>query len=156
MLQRNFPGREVPVTKTKIMVALRDAESVESLVTLACQMSSGMDAELAALHVVQVPMATPLEADDDILTHPGKEILAQAERVAAERFKKKISTQLLRAREIGEAIVGEVKDQGVDLLIMRYHRPQTLGEILLGSTVQYVGRRAPCRLLVEVPAPDRP
>ena len=144
------------MAKTKIMVALRDAESVESLVTLACQMSSGVDAELSALHVIEVPMATPLEADDEVLYHPAKEILAQAERVASERFKKKISTQLLRAREIGEAIVGEVKDQRVDLLIMRYHRPHTLGEILLGSTVQYVGRRVPCRLLVEIPAPHRP
>lgn len=143
------------MARTKVMVALRDAESVESLVTLACQMSSGMDAELAALHVVEVPMATPLEADDEVLDHSGKEILALAERVAAERFKKKISTQLLRAREIGEAIVGELKDQRVDLLIMRYHRPHTLGEILLGSTVQYVGRRAPCRMLVEIPAPHR-
>ena len=39
------------MAKSKVMVALRDAESVESLVTLACQLSSGMDAELIALRL---------------------------------------------------------------------------------------------------------
>lgn len=140
--------------KPKVMVALRDAESVEALVTLACQVSNGMDAELVGLHVVEVPLATPLEADDEVLDHPGKEILSRAQRFA-ERFSKKISTQLLRARQAGEAIVGELQEQGVDLLIMGYHRPHTLGEVLLGSTVQYVAHHAPCRVLVQIPPPHR-
>jgi nucleotide-binding universal stress UspA family protein len=82
------------VAKPKVMVALRDAASVESLVTLACQMAEGMGAELTALHVVEVPMATPIEADDEVLDRP---------------------------------------------------------EILLGSTVQYVARHAPCRVVVQIP-----
>jgi nucleotide-binding universal stress UspA family protein len=139
------------VAKPKVMVALRDAASVESLVTLACQMAEGMGAELTALHVVEVPMATPIEADDEVLDRPGKEILAQAQRIASEAFSRKITAQLLRARQAGEALVGEVKEQGIDLLVMGYHQPHTLGEILLGSTVQYVARHAPCRVVVQIP-----
>jgi len=139
----------------RTMVALRDADSIESLVTLACQVASGMDAELTALHVVELPLATPLEADDEILDHPGKEILAHAQRFAAERFSREISIRLLRARQAGEAIVGELRAQGFELLIMGYHRPHTLGEILLGSTVQYVARHAPCRVIVQIPPPPR-
>ena len=45
--------------KSKVMVAVRDALSVESLMTLACQLSRGMDADLLiALHVVNVPLVT--------------------------------------------------------------------------------------------------
>lgn len=139
------------MAKPKVMVALRDAASVESLVTLACQMAEGMGAELTALHVVEVPMATPIEADDEVLDRPGKEILAQAQRIASEAFSRKITAQLLRARQAGEALVGEVKEQGIDLLVMGYHQPHTLGEILLGSTVQYVARHAPCRVVVQIP-----
>ena len=102
---------------------------------------------------MEVLAATPLEAVDAVLLHPGKEILASAQRIATERFSRKISTQLLRARQAGEAIVGEVKDQGVELLVMGYHQPHTLGEIFLGSTVQYVARHAPCRLIVQIPPP---
>ncbi len=140
--------------KPKVMVALRDAGSVESLVTLACQLANGMDGEVTALHVVEVPRVTPLEARDEIIDHAGKEILAQAKHVA-ERFSKHLSTDLLRARQAGEAIVGEAKERGVDLLVLGHHKPHPhiLGETLLGSTVQYVAHHAPCRVIVQIPPP---
>ena len=143
------------MAKPKVLVALRDAESVESLVTLACQLSNGMGAELVALHVVEVPMVTPLGAEDDVLDHPGKEILARAEQTASERSSTHITTRLLRAREVGEAVVGEAKEQGVELLIMGHHKPHPhpLGELLLGTTVQYVAHHAPCRVIVQIPPP---
>lgn len=97
------------MNKPKVMVAVRDAASVETLVTLACQLSQGMDADLTALHVVEVPLLTPLEAPDEAIDHPGKDLLAQAKSVAG-RFSCPLSTELLRAREAGEAIVGVAKE----------------------------------------------
>ena len=141
------------MAKTKVLVALRDVQSVESLVALACQVSSGMEAELTALHVVEIPMATPIEADDEVLDHPGHEILEHARKYAAEHFSRPMAAKLLRARQAGEAIVGESQEQEVDTLVMGYHQPHTLGEILLGSTVQYVVRHAPCRVIVQIPPP---
>jgi nucleotide-binding universal stress UspA family protein len=145
---------EANVSKPKVIVALRDPESVESLMTLAIHLSNSMDAELVALHVVEVPLATPIEAEDEILDQAGKEILAAATR-GAERSSKKLSTELLRAREVGEAIVGEAKDQGAELLIVghRGSHPSALGELLLGSTAQYVAHHAPCRVIIQIPAP---
>jgi nucleotide-binding universal stress UspA family protein len=145
---------EVNVVRPKAIVALRDQESVESLMTLGIHLSKSMDAELVALHVVEVPAATPMEAEDEILDHPGKEILAAAERVA-KRFSTKLSTELLRAREVGKAIVGEAKDRGAELLIVGHRgtHPSVLGELLLGSTAQYVAHHAPCRVIIQIPAP---
>ena len=145
---------EANVDKAKLMVALRDPESVESLMTLAVCLSNGMDAELVALHVVEVPAATPLEAEAEVLDREGKEILAAARRVA-EKSSKKISTKLLRAREAGEAITGEAKDQAVELLIIGHRRPHpnALTELLLGSTVLYVAHHAPCRVIIQIPPP---
>lgn len=142
------------MVRPKVIVALRDQESVESLMTLAIHLSKSMDAELVALHVVEVPAATPMEVEDEILDHPGKEILAAAERVA-KRFSIKLSTELLRAREGGEAIVGEAKDRGAQLLIVGHRgtHPSVLGELLLGSTAQYVAHHAPCRVIIQIPAP---
>lgn len=143
------------MARSKVIVALRDAESVESLVTLACQLSNGMDAELIALHVVEVPLATPLDGPE-ALDHPGKEILASAQKVA-DRLARKITTQLIRAREAGETIVGEAKDQRADLLVLGHHKPHSpsLGELLLGSTAQYVAHHTPCRVLIQIPPPRR-
>ena len=80
------------MSKPKVMVAVRDAYSVESLVTLACQVSQGMEAELRALHVVEVPRLTPLDAPEEVIDHAGKEVLVQAKRVA-EKFSRPFSTR---------------------------------------------------------------
>jgi len=146
---------EVIVVRSKVIVALRDPESVESLMSLAIHLSNSVDAELVALHVVEVPLATPIETENEILDHPGKEILAAAVRVA-EKSSKKLSTELLRAREVGEAIIGETKDRGAELLIVgdRGSHPSALGELVLGSTAQYVGHHAPCRVIIQIPLPE--
>jgi nucleotide-binding universal stress UspA family protein len=143
------------VGKAKLMVALRERESVKSLMTLAIHLSKSMNAEIIALHVVEVPAATPLEAEEEILDRPGKEILAAAKQVA-KRFSTKLSTELLRAREAGEAIVGEARDQGVELLIVghRGSHASALSELLLGSTAQYVAHHPPCRVLIQIPPPQ--
>jgi nucleotide-binding universal stress UspA family protein len=147
---------EGAMSKPKVMVAVGNAGSLESLMTLACHLCNGMDADLLALHVVVVPAATPLDAPDDVLDHPGKELLAQAKAVA-ERFSKPITTELLRAREVHEAIVGVAKEQAVDLLVMGHHKPDghTLSQTLLGGTMRYVAHHAPCRIIVQIPAPER-
>ncbi len=139
------------MSNPKVMVALRDAESVESLVKLACQMSEGMKADLVALHVVEIGPGLPLDVDDEIFDRPGKQVLSRAHRVATESFSRPMATRLVHARRAGEAIVGEVKDQSVDLLVMGYHQKHGPGEALLGSTVQYVAGHTPCRVVVQIP-----
>jgi len=114
---------------------------------LACQLGKGMDADLIALHVVEVAPTLPLSADSEILDRPGKEILVRAHHVA-ETYK--ISTRLVRAREAGEAIVGEARDLGAELLVLGYHRKSGFAEVLLGSNVQYVAHHAPCRVVVQI------
>ena len=139
--------------KPKVMVAVRDAVSIESLMALACQLSQGMDADLVALHVVVVPLLTPLEAPDETIDHHGKELLAQAKRMA-EKFSRPVSTELLRAREVGA--MGRAEEQGVELLVMGHHKPHphALSETLLGGIGRYVAHHASCRVIVQIPAPE--
>jgi nucleotide-binding universal stress UspA family protein len=136
---------------TKVLVALLDAESMESLVRLACEVAKGMDAELVALHVVEVPAATPISAEDEVLDQAGKALLAQAKRLAGERFSLNVATRLLRARQTGQAIVAEANDLGVHTLVMGHRRRPAVGELLLGSTARYAWHNAPCRIIIEVP-----
>jgi len=144
------------MSKAKVMVALRDKVSVDILIDLACQLATGMGAELIALHVVQVPMVTPLDATDESIDQEGKEILAQASRIAVGKAPAGFSTELVRARNAGETIVGEARDQHVDLLVVGHDRQHELSEFLLGSTVRHVAHHAPCRVIVQIPAPDQP
>ena len=142
------------MSKAKIMVALRDEVSVDSLMHLACQLSQGMDVDLLALHVVQLPLVTPLDAEDENIDRAGKHVLEHA-RKTAEKLRFSISTELLRAREVGEAIVGVARERGVELIVMGHHKPHSraLGETLGEGIAHYVTRHATCRVILQIPAP---
>lgn len=138
--------------KPKIMVALRDAETAESLTKLACQMASLEGANVIALHVIEMPPGLPIDATDPIFEAPGEQVLALARQAASSNFFTHMSTKLLKARSAGEAIVGEAIDEGIELLVIGYRHNHRLAETLLGSTVRHVTHHAPCRVLVQVPA----
>lgn len=135
--------------KPKVMVALRDAESIEPLVRLGTDMASLRGTELIVLHVVEVGPGLPLDADG-IIDQSGRHILACAQQLA-ESLGKRTYTLMVRGRQAGPVIVAQAEDHEIDLLIMGYHGSHGLGEILLGSTVKYVGQHAPCRVLVQIP-----
>ncbi len=137
--------------KQKVMVALKNIESVASLMDLACRVARGMEAELIALHVVEVPDVLDLSAESPILDQAGRELLDRAREVACKEHGQ-LSMYLLRARDTGSAVVSEAEEQGVDLIVLGYHPKNALADILSGSTARYVARHAPCRVIFEVPA----
>lgn len=137
--------------KQRVMVALKNIESVPSLMDLACRVARGMEAELIALHVVEVPDVLDLSAESPILDQAGRELLDRAREVACKEYGQP-SMYLLRARDTASAIVSEAEDQEVDLIILGYHPKNPLADIFLGSTARYVARHAPCRVIFEVPA----
>jgi len=144
------------MSQTKIMVALQDREHVTGLVTLACEMARGSGADVIALHVVEVGLGLPLDADDAALDRPGQRLLELARQAASQKCVKEISTRLVRAREAGPAIIREAEDQAADLIILGYRRKKSyVAKALLGSAVEYVTEHAPCRVIVQtVPAAE--
>jgi K+-sensing histidine kinase KdpD len=60
------------MSQTKLMVALRDPEHVNQLVKLACQLTRAMEAELTAIHVVEVGPGLPLDIEAPVLDQPGR------------------------------------------------------------------------------------
>lgn len=138
----------------KIMVAIRDLQTAASLTETACQMAGLAGGSLLILHVVEVAAGLPLDAAPEILDRPGEEILAVARQAAQHHIAVRVSTELLRARHAGEAIVGEAAEKGIELLVIGHRRERGLAEKLLGSTAEYISRHAPCRVLVQIPAPQ--
>jgi nucleotide-binding universal stress UspA family protein len=146
-------GKEHAMERPKVMVALRDTETAGSLTKLACQMANLTGTTVSALHVIEVPPGLPIDVEDPVFERPGAQVLSLARQIASNNFSMRIATKLLKARNAGEAIVGEAAEHEIELLIMGYHQDHGLAETLLGSTVQYVTHHAPCRVLVQVPAP---
>lgn len=137
---------------SRILVALKDMDQVEELISLACHLAQAEKGRaIHVVHVIQIPRALPLDTELTAETDAGESMLARAETVAEERFELAIETELLQAREAGPAILEDAKEKGVDLIILGYNRRRRFGERLIrATTLEYVVRHAPCQVLLSV------
>ena len=137
---------------SRILVALKDLDQVEELISLACMLAQAEKGrEIYVLHVIQIPRALPLDTELTAETDAGEVMLARAEAVAEERFELEIKTDLLQAREAGPAILEEAKVKKIDLIILGYNRRRRFGERLIrATTLEYLVRHAPCQVLLSV------
>ncbi len=134
--------------KSKVMVALRDHSA--ELMGLAAQLTSALGGELIVLHVVQIPIATPIDAPDEVIDRAGREVLAWAAKTAKGKIQGSLKTRLLRARNVAEAIISEAREEGVDLLLLGHRRHPDFASIFSNSISNYVTRHAPCKVIVQV------
>jgi len=133
----------------RILVGLKTPGQAVTLTDAACRLGA-KTASLILIHVIELPDPTPLNAEVPELDATAAKILQSGKRVA-QKSKMKVRTLALRARNAGEALLGEMKDGQVDLGVIGYHHRSTIGEILLGSSAQHMMRHAPCNLVCIIP-----
>jgi nucleotide-binding universal stress UspA family protein len=132
-----------------VMVAVRDPAHAEDLVKLACRLARADGAEVVAVSVAEVGPALPLDAEAEVLDESARQALEKAAQVAGE-CGLSIARRLVRARAGGPALVEEARERAAGVLILGYHGRLGIGEILLGSCVQYVAAHAPCRVVLQI------
>jgi nucleotide-binding universal stress UspA family protein len=133
----------------RILVGLKMPEQAVTLTDAACRLGA-KTASLTLVHVIELPDPTPLNADVPELDAMAARILQAGERVA-QKTGMKVRTLALRARNAGEALLGEMKERQADLGVIGYHRRSTLGEILLGTSATHLMKHAPCDLVCIIP-----
>jgi len=134
----------------KILVSLKGVPDAGELLNLARHVAAP-GARITALHVVEVPAATPLGARDRALDAPAAAVERAVKKLARKHRRVKIAVRLLRARHAGKAIADELKEGKFDLAVIGYHHQRSFAELLLGTTASYLAGHAPCRLLMSVP-----
>ncbi len=137
----------------RILVGLKTLDQAVELTDIACRLGAHR-ATLLLVHVIELPDATPLDAEVPNLEASGQEILRAAERVA--RYSKmKVQRLVLRARSAGGALLDELKQKKVELAVLGYHHGHTVGELILGTTHKHLMDHAPCALVMSVPPKDK-
>jgi nucleotide-binding universal stress UspA family protein len=134
---------------TRILVALKTTEHAIELTDIACRVGA-QRATLVLMHVLELPAATPLNADLPLLDADAALILRTAARVA-KRSGMRVTTVEVRARLAGEALIEEMKERKIELAVLGYHHHPRVEEILLGSAARHVVRHAPCQILQRIP-----
>ncbi|HSS80201.1 MAG TPA: universal stress protein [Gaiellaceae bacterium] len=138
-----FPESEF----TSILVPMKLGAIGEEMIATAVKLARDRDAHVEALFVIRVPLDQPLDADLNEQEESAAASLAEARLLGADS-NVDVQVETVRARSIGDAIVGEASRRGSDLIVVgsapRWRRQSRF----FSPTVEYVLRKAPCEVLV--------
>jgi len=130
-----------------ILVPVTGTEADEEAMKLACRLAKKNKAKIRTVYVITVKRTLPLDAEIEPEIQKAEGILDHIERVAEEQDYE-VETDLLQAREAGPTIVDDAVEQEADLILMGVKYKRRFGQFSLGSTVLYVLRNAPCRVIL--------
>jgi APA family basic amino acid/polyamine antiporter len=134
--------------RTILVPVLRTAESEEALVA-AARLATERRATIVILHVLEVPLDQPLDADLHEREEAAYQILDEAQALLEGYAGVRIVSRLVRARSAGPAIVDEAASRDAEVIILGAPRTKLRrGKPIFGRTVDYVLRNSPTRVLV--------
>jgi APA family basic amino acid/polyamine antiporter len=142
------PTEALPESEfTSILVPMKLGAIGEEMIATAVKLARDRGALVEALYVIRVPLDQALEAELDEQEEAAAASLAEARLLGADNGVE-VQVETVRARSIGDAIVGEAKRRGNDLIVVgsapRWRRQSRF----FSPTVEYVLRKAPCEVLV--------
>jgi basic amino acid/polyamine antiporter, APA family len=142
------PPVQLPETAfTSILVPMKLGAIGEEMVATAVKLAQDRRALVEAVYVIRVPLDRPLEADLTDQEEAAAASLAEARMLGADHGVD-VRIETIRARSIGDAIVGQAERRGNDLIVLgsapRWRRQSRF----FSPTVEFVLRKAPCEVLV--------
>lgn len=138
---------EAGATQHRIMVTVGGNDIDAETIRVAVQMARQNQAQLYAIHIIEVNRSLPLGAVNDADIERGEQILDEVDRLASEASQQ-VETELVQARDTGPAVVDEAEEWGADLIVMGLPYKRRFGEFNMGRTVPYVLKNAPCRVIL--------
>lgn len=131
----------------RILVPVKGDTADKEAIRLACSISSKKKGKIFVVYVIEVKRALPLDAELEPEIRKGEEILNQTEKLARE-LDCEVETELLQARDVGPALVDEVVNKDITIIVIGVGYKKRFGEFSLGSITPYILKNAPCRVLV--------
>jgi basic amino acid/polyamine antiporter, APA family len=133
----------------RILVPVIDREISEQAMAIACRLAAERKTSVTALGVIEVPVELPLNAHMFDQEEELKPVLAEASAIA-ELYGVGVEAKTLRGRRAGETIVEEAKRARSEIIVLSAPRKLRASRQapVFGSTVDYVLKHAPCRVMV--------
>ena len=133
--------------RTIVVPVVRSNESEEALVA-AARLAAERAATIAVVHVLEVPLSLPLEAELPDREAMADELLDDAVSLV-EAYGVRAYARLARGRDAGAEIVREAEQRNAELIALGARRRHARrGTPIFGRTTDHVVREAPCRVLV--------
>jgi nucleotide-binding universal stress UspA family protein len=144
------PGRLAAVRGyRRLLVPIAANGESERAVDLACRLAADSHASITALAIVEIPAELPLDAHMADVEDEARRLL---ERVGAtgDAYGIKVSPKLVRARDVGAAIVASAASTGAELIVIGAPRGRlrSSNAVVFGGTTEHVLKNAPCRVML--------
>lgn len=132
----------------KAVLGLNGGPTDEIVIHLGCQLAKTGNAELVAIHVIEVDWRHELSEEMTDENEVASALLDKAEAIA-EQYRVKLTGDLLQAREVAAALVDEAIEVGADAIIVGLpYRQKFGGDFAIGDAVPYIFQNAPCQVIV--------
>jgi len=144
------PDEHVGLTEAQyssILVPMKLGPIGEEMVATAVKLAQEAGASVWALHVVRVPMERELDQEVAAEEESAEASLSEAQALGADHGVE-VKTKTVRARSIGQAIVEQAEELGVDLIVVGSSPRWRRQSRFFSPTVEYVLKKAPCEVLV--------
>jgi APA family basic amino acid/polyamine antiporter len=132
---------------SKILVPMKLGEIGEEMVATAVKLAQERGAAVEALYVIRVPLDEPLDAPMFDAEERAAASIAEAMALGADHGVTVLG-KTVRARSIGEAIVGAAEEGGVDLIVLGSSPRWRRQSRFFSPTVDYVLRKSPAEVLI--------
>jgi APA family basic amino acid/polyamine antiporter len=132
--------------RTVLVAVTRSPESEDALIAGA-RLAAERGATVAILHVLEVPLARPLDADLGAIEDRAHRLLDDGQALV-EQYGVRVVTRLARARSAAGAIVEDAVARDAELIVLGAPRRGRSPRELLGHTTSRVLKASPVRVLV--------
>jgi nucleotide-binding universal stress UspA family protein len=143
-------GPALALEYRNVLVPIVDRRESEAAMDLACRLATERRASIVALHVIQVPLELPLDAElPEAMEERANDLLDEA-RAIGDAYGVDVIGRIFRERRPGPAIVEEARRRHSEIIVMGAPRRdirRRQGRVF-GDTVDYVLKNAPSRVMV--------
>jgi APA family basic amino acid/polyamine antiporter len=138
-------GPALALEYRSILVPIVAGDESREAVEVAARLATERAGRIVLLRVITVPLELPLDADLTEQVEEAYRILDRAHAIA-EPYGVRAVERIVRARLAGRAIVEEADRRGTEIIVLGARRGNY--KTIFGSTVEYVLKHAPCRVMV--------
>ncbi|ELZ00706.1 UspA domain-containing protein [Natrialba chahannaoensis JCM 10990] len=139
-----------------LLLPVANEETVERLLETAIDIAAERSLRLLVIHVVAVPDQLPLDAGHRLLDDSDEQLLADAAAIASEHGVP-VDQRVRFARSVTSGILGAIEKENVELTLLGWRGRPPRQNVILGSYIDVVLRKATCDVLVkriQTPQPD--
>ena len=147
-LQGDYDSEPMPgFTPHRILVPVNGSATDEEAVRFACRLSLRPRATVLVVSVVEVPRGLALSTVESGEVGVAEKLLNLAEQIGKD-YDVEVKTEILQARDAAAAIVDEIAERQIDLVVVGLTYRERFGEFHMGKTVPYILQHAPCRVFL--------